>query len=289
QSWEGDGVTGSYPSYSWSNGKGDGGDDGMLKSEKDGEIKFRIHTDEELSTAEQEDLAETYSPVLKFHEDESYYPRDIQEFMDDSDLKKKSWDIDPTIVNEPVSKSDLAEYTTDNYYLDWSGNEPDHEEYAIYSHVFTATDNKIVIQYWFFYLNNPPTHEGDWEMIQVVLNPDETPINTGYSQHYSGDGRTWAGTPKEDGHPKVYVEPGGHASLYGAGSNHNKKLDDNNYSIKIISNQDWLNFRGKWGSSGEPGPSPEGPVFRNTGHWTSPTVPEAYMWIEPCYWQSVVG
>ncbi|MFW6142493.1 MAG: hypothetical protein ACOC53_08050, partial [Candidatus Saliniplasma sp.] len=157
---------------------------GGLRSEDDGKVEFRIHTDAELSPSEQEDLAETYSPVMYFHEDEEFYPREIGEFLDDSDLKNDIWYGGRKITNiikSSPSKSDLGEYTDEDYYLDWDGDEPDHDdEYAIYSHVFTATDNKIVIQYWFFYLNNPGTehlteHEGDWEMIQIICDENGNP------------------------------------------------------------------------------------------------------------------
>lgn len=218
QSWEGDGVTGSYPSYSWSNGKGDGGDDGMLKSEKDGEIKFRIHTNEELSTAEQEDLAETYSPVLYFHEDEDYFPRDIRDYLEQTTLKNG---YDDTIDSNPTRES-LAQHTSSSNYLDWNGNKDIDYGYNIYSHVFRSTNNKIVIQYWFFYLNNPGTeyitaHEGDWEMIQIICDENENPQKAGYSQHYGGAKRDWNSgdvTKQEGTHPEVYVAEGGHASYF---------------------------------------------------------------------------
>ncbi len=81
---------------------------------------------------------------------------------------------------------------------------------------FTATDNKIVIQYWFFYLYNDHIfdHEGDWEMIQIICDENENPQKAGYSQHYDGETKSWTSTPKEDGHPKVYVAKGGHGSFY---------------------------------------------------------------------------
>lgn len=153
---------------------------------------------------------------------------------------------------------------------------------------------------------NLPTNKGDWEMMQIILDEDENPQKAGYSQHYGGDKRSWSNVNKVDRtHPKVYVALDGHGCFYtenlvpltpdqrgyfGEEHTYRNETDANNeYKVQMISNQDWLNFKGRWGKHDWPGPSPEGPVFRNTGHWTSPTVPEAYMWIEAIYWQSVVG
>ncbi|MFW6176508.1 MAG: hypothetical protein ACOC40_02285 [Thermoplasmatota archaeon] len=49
----------------------------------------------------------------------------------------------------------------------------------------------------------------------------------------------------------------------------------------MLSNQDWLNFRGKWG---EDGGSPNGPLDWFSDWYTT----QAYMWAEPLYWHSVV-
>ena len=271
-------------------------------------MKMEINYTNEISPPrQQEELANKYAPVLYFHEDENHYPREIQEFLNDSDLKRKSWWTDPTIVSKPVSKSDLANHTADNHYLDWDGEEPDHKEYVIYSHVFTATDNKIVIQYWFFYLYNDHIfdHEGDWEMIQIICDENGNPQKAGYSQHYGGDKRSWSNVEKVDGnHPKVYVAEGGHASYFESGStpinypDYNLEgwddhqgdgivLNSSNYSIQYLTNENWLKFKGRWGeqvSVFHLAKSPEGPVFRHTKHLK----PVANMWVEPFYWYSVI-
>jgi hypothetical protein len=65
---------------------------------------------------------------------------------------------------------------------------------VVYSHVVgeEGAPGKLALQYWFFYpfndFNN--THEGDWEMIQLLFDaPDAraaletTPVEVGYSSH----------------------------------------------------------------------------------------------------------
>jgi hypothetical protein len=56
-------------------------------------------------------------------------------------------------------------------------------------------NGRIVLQYWYFYYDDvysyqyPPSnfiwqaHEGDWEVVNVVLTEDEQPLFVVYSQH----------------------------------------------------------------------------------------------------------
>ena len=72
----------------------------------------------------------------------------------------------------------------------------------MYAHV--ATDpgypGKVALQYWFFYpfndFNN--THEGDWEMIQLVFDAKDAagalnvkPTEVGYSSHEGAERAAW--------------------------------------------------------------------------------------------------
>ncbi len=134
-------------------------------------------------------------------------------------------------------------------------------------------------------------------MIQIICDEDGNPLETGYSQHYNGETKSWSNTPKENGHPKVYIAKGGHASFHTEkkysltdprgdfGENH--ILRNGEYNIIPITNEDWLNFKGKWG---EDGGSPNGPVFRYSKHGSTGAYwgKQAYIWIEPLYWKSVI-
>jgi hypothetical protein len=90
-----------------------------------------------------------------------------------------------------------------------------------------------VLQYWLFYYDNPlilpPTpvgtfwqsHEGDWEVVNVVLGLDEEPIEAAYSQHCSGQRKAWAGVarfPAGSTHPVAYVALGSHANYFAPGA-----------------------------------------------------------------------
>jgi hypothetical protein len=88
-----------------------------------------------------------------------------------------------------------------------------------------------VLQYWFFYEHNfwslpglPfgavwQAHEGDWEVVTLVLDDKQSPVEAAYSQHCTGERRAWADVPKVPGtsHPLVYVARGSHANLFAPG------------------------------------------------------------------------
>ena len=58
-------------------------------------------------------------------------------------------------------------------------------------------------------------HEGDWEMVQVMLAADGEPEWVVVSQHHGGTRRAWSETSIEEGtHPAVYVARGSHANYF---------------------------------------------------------------------------
>ena len=89
----------------------------------------------------------------------------------------------------------------------------------------------IAIEYWLIYLYNDwrSTHEGDWELIVVLLkqpsgsNGQPEPIACAYSAHHGGYRLPWRqvekaddqGEPAQEGsHPVVYVANGSHANYF---------------------------------------------------------------------------
>jgi parallel beta-helix repeat protein len=76
-----------------------------------------------------------------------------------------------------------------------------------------------VLQYWFFYPYNDwwDKHEGDWELVQVILSENtRSPIKITYSWHSGGTTKLWNETDvkKIGTHPEVYVARGSHASYW---------------------------------------------------------------------------
>ena len=89
-----------------------------------------------------------------------------------------------------------------------------------------GVDDRLALQYWFFYPFNDYTnkHEGDWEMVQLVFAAadatqalDQTPLEVGYSQHEGLEVAEWDDPKLEivDGtHPVVHAAAGSHANYY---------------------------------------------------------------------------
>jgi hypothetical protein len=95
---------------------------------------------------------------------------------------------------------------------------------------------RIALQYWYWYSYNfwsgqyPPTdylwqaHEGDWEMVTVVLDRAGKALFAGVSEHSCGKRRAWRRVPRWRGtqHPVVHVALGSHANSF---SSHDLPLD----------------------------------------------------------------
>jgi hypothetical protein len=202
-------------------------------------------------------LLRTYQPVLVFHPDEAFRPTKVQSFVEDSELERfvgtspaelvldAAWtvvDPDPEPgelpaptpgvfyrLDQVACEADAPLAGRDCYAAAWSeGAGGD----AVYGRV-VRTDDRIVLQYWLFYYDNPlllpPTpfgtfwqsHEGDWEVVNVVLDADETPLEAAYSQHCSGQRKPWTDVEKSPAgstHPVAYVALGSHANFFAPGA-----------------------------------------------------------------------
>lgn len=172
-------------------------------------------------------------------------------------------------------------------------------DYSIYSRVTPVwydfnNDGNLqqyrIIQYWYYYVYdylpfNPVKgefgnrHEGDWEMVMYVFDPQNNPLFGYYSQHYWGEIKRWEDIEKVNGHPKVYVANGSHASYYTSDLDGHEiyeyidfcGTDEIRYKRKpdiiLIEDNDryseeneWFSYPGLWGKTGPPlfsgGPGP---------------------------------
>ncbi len=259
--------------------------------------------------SKEEQLALTYVPYLHFAAGEKFFPTDANYHIENSVLYMKLGDVNTLIEDSPTASS-IAQYTTEDYFLnntlggfeeiaqDYKQNRENYGD-KIYAHV-TSESGFIVVQYWFFYAFNPGTlnqHQGDWEMIEIVLDSTETPLYAVYSQHHAGQRAEWKDVEKVDGtHPRVYVALGSHASYF---RQYQGKLGTesdtlgNAYTLKpedleIVylgekgtgndpDSQDWLEFGGRWGNwanivdayMGSAGPSGPG-QGENADKWLNP-------------------
>lgn len=182
--------------------------------------------------------------------------------------------------------------------------------YAVtaYARVACAQTNpgmgeRTVIQYWLFYLYNDAwnVHQGDWEMVQIVLDGEGRPQYAAYAQHNTYSWRPWdevlVDTRDSDGdgqaeeHPRVYVARGSHASYFQytpEGYGGDRVTDTKDFIIPVIrmlpgpdddtTGFSWLRFGGRWGEVPAKGvsckncdPGPVGPLYNSGGSkWTTP-------------------
>ena len=228
-------------------------------------------------------LASSYFPYLHFAAGEEFFPTVVSYHIDNSVLYLKSGNTDALIDSSPTIAS-ISLYQAGDYFLDnvLGASEEIAEDYkqkkeglgyTIYSRV-TLEGEYIVIQYWLFYAFNPGSlnqHEGDWEMIEIVLDQTETALYAAYSQHSTGERASWNDVEKANKtHPRVYVALGSHANYFRpyqgklglendvVGNGFTLEPEDNQLvllgekgSENHPSSQDWLEYGGRWGDWAE--------------------------------------
>lgn len=235
-------------------------------------------------------LAQKYAPILYFEKEEELYPVAIEYHLSNANLNQ-STDVGPIMIDANPSIQEISTYTNPeaNYYLDNkkgtindAGITEDYQMqedtlgHTLYCHVILDIqdgESVTVVQYWMFYaFNKGPlnTHEGDWEMVQVILNSFDEPVEAMYSQHIHGQKAKWSQVEKEDDHMKVYVARGSHANYFRSyqgelglasdtvGKNGiTSKLEE--YSLILLGEtgegnhppeQNWVDFAGRWGDFG---------------------------------------
>jgi hypothetical protein len=165
-------------------------------------------------------LLATYEPVMRFDPLEPFQPVKVQSFLTDAVLSDGNLDQVGCSPAMPLGGLDCyaAAATT-------GGGGP-----TLYGHV-VHEHGDIVLQYWAFYYDDVysytypagdfiwQAHEGDWEVVSVVLGSDEQPLYVAYSQHCSGQRHAWAATTRvDDTHPVVHVALGSHANYFTSGT-----------------------------------------------------------------------
>lgn len=234
-----------------------------------------------ISDATELDLAVRYLPNLQFKAGEEFFPVEISYHLNNSVLKLRNVEnvttVDPYPTIASISTKPSEYYFLANKFGDLSAIAADYEirrptlGYTVYCRV-TKDSTSTVVQYWFFYAyNNAPLndHEGDWEMIELVLDTAQNPTWVAYSQHLKGQRASWSDVEKVDStHPVVYVARGSHANYFrpyqGRLGLENDEVGADGLNLKpsdvkpILlgemgtayhnSSQDWLTYGGRWGN-----------------------------------------
>jgi hypothetical protein len=189
-------------------------------------------------------LLETYQPVTQLDPAEQFRPASVQSFVADADLEQLqagAWslvDADPDPGELPAPGTGVFRLNQDSctptVFLAglacYSAAAAEGDGASVVYGRVARPPGAIVLQYWYFYYDNtysyayPPSnfiwqaHEGDWEVVNVVLSEAEVPQFVGYSQHCLGRRRAWSTTPLLDTHPIVHVAAGSHANYFSAGT-----------------------------------------------------------------------
>ena len=185
-----------------------------------------------------EQLLARHQPILALDAFERFAPTTVDEFIGASDLARRGDDglyhlIDPGPAGLPVRGDGLRLDVRGCNPLDGLAALPCYDALdtgpaTIYGRV-DVRGGTIVLQYWLFYaddfwsLEYPPSglvwqaHEGDWEVVTVVLDEEQRPFEAAYSQHCTGQRKPWSAVQKAGDHPLVYVASGSHANLFSTG------------------------------------------------------------------------
>ena len=187
-------------------------------------------------------LLRTYQPVTVFDPAEQFRPTNVRAFVADADLEtlaNSAWvvtDADPRPRRLPTSGTFRLDQDTCTPSAAIGGLScfaaaaaDSNGRNTVYGRV-ARLDDAIVLQYWYFYYDDVysyqypasdliwQAHEGDWEVVTVVLGGRKQPVQVGYSQHCGGQTRSWDATTRiGDTHPVVYVAVGSHANYFSPG------------------------------------------------------------------------
>lgn len=170
------------------------------------------------------DLLNVYAPVIYMHPEEAFAFKEINSLLENSDLKKGN---NLLLKTGPINSTDLIANNDASTYIDMDlvdiNNEyelPSKETFEpyrakIYGRITEDENNYTHLQYFMFYpfqkwMNM--NHEGDWELVQVTLNPADTIESVSYffdmftMTYYDTDLISFVNTT----HPVVYVAKGSH-------------------------------------------------------------------------------
>ncbi len=275
------------------------------------------------------ELARRYAPVLYFHPAEVFFPQPVDVIVEQARLRqaRRLWFGVNVLLHLDVP--DLLGLPSDgSYFLDvWFGDDGSsaytnysaHQAYyqamlspqagglpiTAYAHVVREGAH-TTIQYWLLYFYNDwfNKHEGDWELVQVMLDANGEPEWVVLGQHHGGTRRAWASAPVEEGtHPVAYVARGSHANYFAGdeiypngrtiGNSRIEILDRTGNAFRTIPRiilipdreqlladpaawpgAEWLPYRGRWGQvtvqadfSGPFGPADKGMQWETPYEW----------------------
>ena len=263
----------------------------------------------------EQSLAERFAPILFYAADEPNLPAEVRWFLARTEVRyfhKNCQTEDRLVASDATGIAGGSIYSVldacDNklqsstgcydrrrkrtlYLKDVTSEArkgcPDPTQWVTYLHAYPSfVDGRhgVTLQYWHFHAYNSGLeiwpvefgfHGGDWEVIQVVLAEDLSPLKVRYTSHSRIIETAWndPSLHKRGEHPMVVVERGGHAGR-------NFRESDNDRAL--LTHETWRGGRIEW---------PEGNVFGypsgrvdtspglvNVGEKTRPTPEGRFLW-----------
>ena len=202
------------------------------------------------TTTDLAQLLQRHTPVLRYDSQEPYFADAASEWTDNPGNQLKRADGTVIAAATPTSGQPLlslgflgpAHYADGDAALAGDRIGVTSKDYAaqaramhaqpqyanrVYGHAATGTDGRLWLAYWFFYFYNDYNligpfikaglHEGDWEMIQLQLDPTgAVPDLAVYAQHAHAGQRPWSQVERVGEQPVIYPARGSHASYFSA-------------------------------------------------------------------------
>jgi len=250
------------------------------------------------STSNPADLLQRHVPVLRYDSQEPYFADAASEWTDNSANELRR--ADGTVVASAHSASSEAQLSLgflgaaryasgaavsaddriadgEHDYVAQARTLHSQPQYAnrVYGHSATGGDGRLWLAYWFFYFYNDYNligplikaglHEGDWEMIQLRLDPAGVALDLAvYAQHKHAGQRPWSQVERVGDQPVVYPARGSHASYFAGGVHWTGDWFDfadgqrpgPPLELHIISDaagvDEWALWPGRWGGTQPP-------------------------------------
>jgi hypothetical protein len=183
-------------------------------------------------------LLARHVPVVVLHPAERFRPVPVDGFLADSNFEQRqpdgSWAPMPFVPNPGapwrLNQRQCAARDGITAIDCYAAAEAAHGASPTVYGAYHRRADRIALQYWLFYPFNPystdvppnprfaQVHEGDWEVVTVILDRAGRPLTAAYSRHCSGVKRVWAKVPKRGQRPVVYVALGSHANYFASGT-----------------------------------------------------------------------
>ncbi|MEO6418213.1 MAG: hypothetical protein ABIP39_02325 [Polyangiaceae bacterium] len=248
-------------------------------------------------------LAEKFAPIVYHSSDESNFPTNVDAFLRNSSLAFYDNACTPEMLGGIVrapSQNDLIGHVASScspgpsvrsagtrslrkqrtFFLndvlpEYRTGAPNTKDWTSYFHAYPNDVGGVTIQYWRMYAYNDAinNHGGDWEGLHLVLDNSLSPSKVRLLGHSGITEMPWSKLGKEDTHPRVFSEGGGHATrdsgegieARGCAEDTRCWIDMENHAT-FIRQETWPNGRVSW---------PNGNITRtgtmlNVGEKTNP-------------------